>query len=452
VQFLHEHCARTAEYEPETVFFFTLAMYCLYRTGLDRRWAPGLGIALGFLALVNGSVVAPALLAAVLYVLAHRPRPSLGLRWPLLGLAAFLAIALPWHVYQFATNGELFRRMYWEAQILGRLTGRPPLDLAPMVPGVEDASRPLYYPHVLLVSMFPWTLFFFAALAFSAHGILQRSRGVRRRSLAALLLPLLWIHAYVAAIFIAKAKFTWYVIPLLPALALVLAWSVQRLWSLDSRLVFYGAGGLLLISSLAMAPSPQYDPCSQISALWPFDEPNLVPLTRLTGSDLPSWLPVGATAALLIGGATIWFVTRARGRRLDGRRLFGLLVLGSFIFSGICQVALPLRGADYRSDFARCHDAVRTRGVAANRALLLDEKTAERIGRYAEYFYVYEMSGGANGAIVGTRLRPDRLADPRVLQPGTLLLGLPRWAPLLDGTDGVEKLWLGDTVVAGYVP
>jgi 4-amino-4-deoxy-L-arabinose transferase-like glycosyltransferase len=81
----------------------------------------------------------------------------------------------------------------------------------------------VYYPLVMLVGFFPWSIFVVPAAIDTVQGLRQDPR---RR--AALRLLLIWLGAYVAVFSLARTKLPNYVLPAYPPLALLTAWHLRQ--------------------------------------------------------------------------------------------------------------------------------------------------------------------------------------------------------------------------------
>ena len=134
------------------LFFCTLALWLCVRTFADRRYALGLGVALG---------VAQLVLAAALWtVVAVAVALALGRRWRAFAVAIALAVVipLPWYVHQQTTYAGLApfpRPATPQARAGGTETGKPkPLyERRParfyVDPGLPDVVTHPYRPHFL---------------------------------------------------------------------------------------------------------------------------------------------------------------------------------------------------------------------------------------------------------------------------------------------------------------
>jgi len=441
VQFVHEHCGRTAEMEPETVFLVTVSLLLVHRMTREPRWAWGLGAALGALILVKGPIALPVLAIAALYLPACRPLPSNTGRHLLLGTVVMLAVALPWHVLMLKAHGDAFREIYLQGQVLGRLTGRPPESVVSEVHGISASARPFYYAPVLFSSLFPWSLVAVPALlAGIATAVRRPDREVR--------LLVLWFLVFAATITFANAKFAWYAVPLLPAVALLTARFVDRLSAVDRKMPVRIGAVMVLALSLLWAPAPRYAPYAREATLWPYRDPSLATIPTLSRADIGSWIPLAATVLFLAAADGVaWRVRRVRPVHL---------VAGSLLITGACHAALPLRGVDNRdffaTGFADTGHALRDRGLEAARVLVLDDETLDLAFKWPAFFYLYGITDGGKAPVARLTDASGKWQDRQVLRSGVVMLGQPRWADELRAAGRFEELYRGPHLYAAYVP
>jgi 4-amino-4-deoxy-L-arabinose transferase-like glycosyltransferase len=443
-QFLHEHCARTAEQEPETAFFYVLTVFSLWRIPRDARWFCGLVSSLGILVLIKGPIVGPAVIIVLLYALITKAWRAMSLRTGLLGALLFLVIVAPWHVHQIVAHGDDFVREYVNNQMLGRVTGGTDVSLSadglPAVRTIKTGRAATFYPLVVFYSMFPWSLLIVPGLVSLLWNLVRkpRDRGPW--------LLLVWTAAYGLTITVIWTKFPWYVVPILPPLALLVAVFCHRLYEAGFCVVCIVAAITLTLSALYV-PVPTYDPYSRMSPLWPEFEQNLTPLAGV--SSPLSLVPVGVT----LGIAVVFIVATVAMRRRVGDRAHTAcgVLLASFVFVGLYHAALPLRHAAHRSEIASCFDAVRREGLLPSRVLLLGRRISPLALAPPDFFYIYDLVGGATGEIVAVG-RPRRAAaDPAMYRAGTLVLLDQNLTSRMPETVGLTRVWRGKWADAFYV-
>ena len=240
------------------VFFTTLALVCfareITRVGLGHGHvrlslggAVAIGASSGAAVLAKGPIgcVIPAVACAAFAAVRARSaeRPSLretltGLR-PLVVIAAMLAVALPWYAWvTIRTDGEWLRGFFLVHNV-GRFA-------APM----EGHSGSLaYYPIVIGIGLFPWSLVLAAMLV----NIVATLRSNDHPQRVPMQLMACWAGAWVGILSLAGTKLPGYVWPAYPALALTTgcfldAWQRGEIgWLTWSRRPAWAASGIMQI-------------------------------------------------------------------------------------------------------------------------------------------------------------------------------------------------------------
>jgi 4-amino-4-deoxy-L-arabinose transferase len=156
-------------------------------------WA---GVLLGVAVLAKGFV--PLVLIAPVLLVARRMRLAM--------LASCVVVAAPWYVLCYVRNGPVFwNEFFWKHHVDRFL--HPTL----------DHPQPFwYYVPVLLAGLFPWTLL---------AGLLFRPKTYQDDRIRFLVLWLVFGLVFFSA---AQNKLPGYVLPLLPALAIVLAFALDK--------------------------------------------------------------------------------------------------------------------------------------------------------------------------------------------------------------------------------
>jgi len=271
---LHFLMARTVHLDPTLAGLVTVAIACFVRSASEVRltrlfWLLGC-LASGASFLVKGPVgllfIVP---AAVAYRRSQTSPPRLaGATWAAGGLV-FLAVALPW----FVANSGVWDTVARETA--GRYGG--------------TGGRPWYfYAPLVLGACAPWTVWL---PAFARAARMEASRRAPALwTLAAWCLPALVVFSAT------PNKRPWYLLPLLPALTIALAWTVSRCIGGEAdpvemrrfRAGLLTAGAAFLVVGVALPPT---------AARW------------LPGH--PVW-PVLAGLALGTCGFATWTLTRRR--------------------------------------------------------------------------------------------------------------------------------------------
>jgi len=205
------------------------------RVARPRRWwlLAATMAALGFLTKGPVAVVVPAVVLAPAMALAQRQRrPSL----PTLGLAAlvFAGIAMPWYVVMASVYGVEYLRGFFVGDNLERFaTAR-----------FNEPRSILYYIPVVAAGLLPWSPLWLVALPGFWRAVKRRVvPGIHASALA------VWTLAPLLLFSVSVGKQPRYVLPILPALALGLAWVLEPVLASDRpaptterRLLRWGAG------------------------------------------------------------------------------------------------------------------------------------------------------------------------------------------------------------------
>lgn len=269
----------------------------------------------------------PALAVALLCLLDRSLQPLRALR-PLRGLAVVGLLAGAWYAAAAAEGGRAFIDIVARENLV-RIVGARQASL-----GHEHGLG--YLVGVLLAGLLPWTL-----LLPSVAAALWRERaalGGRDPRLFALL----WCVAVFLPYAIASSKRGVYLLPLYPAVALLLGWWLARLWHGDERparlaallrLILWPLALLLALLALAVA-------------------------AEAAGLPLLAWLPAlgrGRSAAHLteIVAAAALLGALAAGRRRFRLLFAGLLGLTAAVVLIVRLAVMPAIGAaETRRDFA----------------------------------------------------------------------------------------------------
>jgi 4-amino-4-deoxy-L-arabinose transferase-like glycosyltransferase len=194
--------------------FCTLGILCYLETlGEPRhRLLPLAGAAcFGLAALTKGPVglVLPLLVLGG-YLAITRSLPRLRLLRPVASLIVITALAAPWYAAIAVVRPDLVERFFVTGN-LGRFL-RPE----------HHAEPPLYYLVVLSIGFLPWSAFLPGAVG---RSFLDWRRGTVLRPR---LLPVIWLLALLAFFTLAASKLPSYILPALPAAALLAAGPLEE--------------------------------------------------------------------------------------------------------------------------------------------------------------------------------------------------------------------------------
>jgi 4-amino-4-deoxy-L-arabinose transferase-like glycosyltransferase len=272
-------------------------MIALFDNRAASVWAAGalLGIAI----LAKGFI--PAALFAPVWWIAREKRLRI--------LAAAAIVAAPWYLLCWTRNGSAFWNDFFWKQHVQRLISAQAL---------QHGQPFWYYVPVMLVGLFPWTPL--AALI----GLKKAREDARVRFL------LLWALGALVFFSIVPNKLPFYVLPLMPALAIVMAAALEavrgRAWWLAASL-----GSLILLPSIAGTfPEAFLEGATRVR--WHFDPRGLI---------------------AVIAAASVWWISR------QGRWTAALLVSSAIVAAGGAYLKLktlaPLDQRDSTRAFWRAH-------------------------------------------------------------------------------------------------
>jgi len=295
----------------------TLASLLAGRAMLERRsrWLPFAGAVAGLAVLAKGplGIVLPGLACGTFVAVAPclpgtpvaAPR---GLPWCTALLAA-LAVALPWYVLSNAASGGAVVRSQLVAENFNQFVG------------IGGRMREHFYLLPWLLDSFPWSLVALVALV----------AVWRRREPAALFCAVWWI-AVIAFFQIAAYKRRAYLLPALPAEALLVGWYLDRVVLLGAPLPFVGIGdGLRRGARPALA-------CALAALIGAVAAPPAVRAWVENGSlgPLDAAVGFGAGAACLIAlGALL----RALGKRDRGAALIAAWACLGIFYAAVVPTA-----------------------------------------------------------------------------------------------------------------
>jgi 4-amino-4-deoxy-L-arabinose transferase-like glycosyltransferase len=264
-----------------------LSFFCGYaqpsRPQVQSRWYLTFYVMAGLAVLTKGPVgiVLPVLIIGAFLLYVGNIWAVLREMRPLLGSLFFLAITLPWYLLVIQANGQEYIASFFGYHNFERFT---------QVVNRHDAPWYFYFFAVLL-GFAPWSLYLPVAIA--RLRFWQRTHWQQQPRATHLgLFALIWLVVIFSFFTIAVTKLPSYVLPLMPAAAILvgLLWSDQMTHQRLSQSVF--ATGILNAAFLAvLAGAVLYSPN------WLGDDPAM--------RNLPE---VISQSRLLIGGAVIWAI------------------------------------------------------------------------------------------------------------------------------------------------
>jgi 4-amino-4-deoxy-L-arabinose transferase-like glycosyltransferase len=189
--------------------FQLLMIWCLLRARRDYRYLLGAGVAFGLLCLTKGVLVA-VLLGGIALVFLAWDTPRL-LRQPYLWLGILLGSvpAACWYGAQWLHYGQTFLGNNLVEQSLQRIWA-----------DVEGNGAPSWYYLLELLKGAPWILFLPAGCRLAWTN----------RNWSWAKLAIVWGSLYFVAISLMATKLPWYILPLFPAIALIVGAQLAEMW------------------------------------------------------------------------------------------------------------------------------------------------------------------------------------------------------------------------------
>ncbi len=286
---------------PMAALFTAAMLIAMFDTRRDTGYIAGALLGLAILA----KAFVPLVLFLPVFLISRGKRLTM--------IAGCLVVAVPWHALVWIRNGAPFWQDYfWKQQVARFFT-----------PSLEHVQPFWYYVPVILAGLFPWT---------PLAGLFARRKtydDVRVRFLVA------WMIYALVFFSAARNKLPGYVLPLLPALAIVLAFGLDRTGV--KRKWWLMASGLMLVALPAIAAG--------------LPEALLAGLRRAPHVFLPG-IPF-----VIVAGAAWWLAWRERST-LALAAVFGGAVIGLFYLKAKTYPALNERVSvrqfwrDHESDAA----------------------------------------------------------------------------------------------------
>jgi 4-amino-4-deoxy-L-arabinose transferase-like glycosyltransferase len=297
---------------------------------------------LGLAVLAKGFV--PAALFAPVWLVARGKRLAI--------IAGTVLVAAPWYLLCLWRNGSAFWNDFFWRQHVDRLLSAEAL---------QHGQPFWYYVPILLVGLFPWT----PLAALLARGKTYQDPRLRFLSL--------WTVAAFAFFSIVPNKLPFYVLPLLPALAIVLGAALEK-----ARAVEWTLAASIL--TMTLLPSIAHG----------------LPEALLSGATRTHWtLRIGGLIAAAFAGA-VWALAR-RGLR---QAIFGSAILVALGGAYLKLTAIPL--LDQRDSvraFWRAHQADAAK-------ICIDSASVSRPAQYGLNYYAgHELPDCAHAPALELRVR-----------------------------------------------
>jgi 4-amino-4-deoxy-L-arabinose transferase-like glycosyltransferase len=185
-----------------------------------KAWRVLTAFCLGVAVLAKGPVSLPLFIALVVwtYIKEKDRRPDFRGYW-LLGSLALAATVCIWYLPAYLENGQVFVQKFFIEQNLQRFGGGDEAHKVPIV------LWPIYYPVVLFVGMFPWSV-----------GLVKRWRLAFREGSELERYLARWAMVILVFFTVSGTKLPHYILPAVPALAMISAVSYAKTKPFDLRL------------------------------------------------------------------------------------------------------------------------------------------------------------------------------------------------------------------------
>ena len=392
-QFIYLHSARTGELDAIVAFLFTALALCFLRAVRDEKSFNPHHLLLAALITVKLPVaLIPILAELVLFA----TTPSLRPRFKRYVASGFLIvpIGLLWHILQAGSLWSEFTAVM--AQMSAEASGAK----AASVHSGTALENLQYYARVLTFGLFPWSLAIIPALLLATKTTWKKALDEETLTLRVALLFAAWVLVFFA--FVSK-RYSWYVLPAVPFLAVCTGWGISKL---GNRLRWTGGVVSALVLALAVWLSVP------MSGLHPFaDRTPRIPMHTV-------WRTVDGvradTGALLLFTVLLGaFVLALRKWPDRAQRPIGNLVFGLLFLIASIRVVEPLADVKQVSKLDRIYrrvEAKRLAGETVDYPLILpDSMGFLRIKHYFGHDYRVESRRGSRGPeihIIGERRRP----------------------------------------------
>ncbi len=301
--------ARFATLDPALAFFMTAALGAFYlaaragdfSVGTGRRWFLVCAAMLGLGTLAKGPValILCGVIALIWISTERRLREISRMPW-LLAIVSFCAIAVPWFIVAGYRNPGFMRFFFVHEHVQRYLEN------------TEHGWGPWFFVPIIFSGTWPW--FFFVPMGLSD---LRASKSASHRSELRFLV--IWFLVIFLFFSIPRAKLGSYVLPAIPALAIIAGLGMSKLWGLGAdttRRMLAGFSALTMLASIAVA----------------------IAMVALRGKIPPALLIDGLLIAVLLAAmAIVSFVLDRDGNRPGAFVI--TLALGMILVMGIASRA-----------------------------------------------------------------------------------------------------------------
>jgi len=238
--------ARQVRLDAPVVLCIMLAVYCFMRGLKDARWFIFFGAVVGLGVMVKSVIALFALPPALFLLLLYRRFDLFCNTYIYGGVAAFLLVAAPWHLYEWAHFGNAFFAQYIGVEVLSRAE----MNLFWTV-SLTNAD----YARYMIEFVEPWVWIFFASVAV----IVLLYKKVSNGSRTMVLVSTLSIAVMGVVFFTAKTKAPTYLMPMYPFMAVAIALAIYSILPRLHRLYQVGVIVLAILLLISGAEITYYD-------------------------------------------------------------------------------------------------------------------------------------------------------------------------------------------------
>ena len=184
-------------------------LVCALRSRRRPRWSLGIGLCFSILCLTKGILGLSLMAIALLFLMVDAPRLFRSVQW-WVGIIIGCIPLILW----YAAQGFYYGYEFWDAHLLQQSLNRTWETVE------QNSGPPWYYLLELLKYSWPWLIF----LPMGMKAVWSD------RTLSWAKLVTIWGGSYFLLISAMGTKLPWYIMPLYPALALVIGSELYRLW------------------------------------------------------------------------------------------------------------------------------------------------------------------------------------------------------------------------------
>jgi len=222
---------RLAMLDGATITFFLLSIFCLLRAYKSPKMSLGIGLAWAAICLTKGIMMGILLAGILIVFLLWDNRKIFNSKYFWTGIILGLIPVIVWYVFQYYKYGQTFIEVNFIDQSF-KIIWQP----------VDNRIGPFWY-YLLEIIKYTWPW-----LIFCTGGIKNTFKNPQT---TASKLLLVWLGIYLLAITLMSTKLPWYVLPVYPALALLIARNIDIIWEKNQK-IKYPIHWRIVLSFLAL--------------------------------------------------------------------------------------------------------------------------------------------------------------------------------------------------------